>query len=91
MTWQLQLDGYVDTSRQRRECEQDRDRERDRVHHRDETTIVIRECHGFVNPCGCNLWVSAGTGTGWDLVTQAEPMPVRRRVACKTLARFKIM
>ena len=40
--------------------------------------VGIRECHGFVNPCRCNLRASEGAGMGWDLVTLVQPVPVRR-------------
>ena len=37
-----------------------------------------RECHRFVNPCGSTPQVRTGTGTGWGLVTLAQPAPVVR-------------
>jgi len=37
-----------------------------------------RECHGFTNPCGLRSWVVTGTGTGWQIVTPAKPVPVAR-------------
>ena len=37
-----------------------------------------RECQGFVTPCRCNIRASEGTGTGWDLVSLAQPVPVGR-------------
>jgi len=40
--------------------------------------LVVRECHGFVNPCGSTPRVRTGTGTGWGLVTLAQPAPMVR-------------
>jgi len=31
----------------------------------------VRECHGFINPCGLASWVVAGVGAGWVFVTPA--------------------
>jgi len=38
----------------------------------------IRECHGFVNPCGLMPQVPAGAGAGCEFVTLAQPVPVTR-------------
>ena len=27
-----------------------------------------RDCHGFVNPCGSQVWVGTGVGKGWEFV-----------------------
>jgi hypothetical protein len=35
------------------------------------TCASIRECHGFVNPCGLASRVVAGAGAGWVFVTPA--------------------
>jgi len=37
---------------------------------------VIRECHGFMNPCGLAPRVVAGVGAGWAFVTPAQPIPM---------------
>ena len=42
------------------------------------SAYLIRECHRFVNPCGSMPRVRTGTGTGWGLVTLAQPAPVVR-------------
>ena len=39
---------------------------------------IRRECHGFTNPCGLRSRVVTGTGTGWQIVTPAKPVPVAR-------------
>jgi len=41
-------------------------------------TSAARECHGFTNPCGLRSRVVTGTGTGWQIVTPAKPVPVAR-------------
>jgi len=40
--------------------------------------VSSRECHGFTNPCGLRSRVVTGTGTGWQIVTPAKPVPVAR-------------
>ena len=40
--------------------------------------IPIRECHGFVSPCGQKSRAHTGTGTGWGSVTLTQPAPVMR-------------
>ena len=35
----------------------------------------IRECHGFTNPCGLVLRVTAGAGTGCEFATLTQPVP----------------
>ena len=34
-----------------------------------------RECHGFTNPCGLVLRVTAGAGTGCEFATLTQPVP----------------
>ena len=41
-----------------------------------DTDEVVREGHGFVNPCGLRPWVHMGMGTGWGLVTPTQPVPM---------------
>jgi len=35
----------------------------------------LRECHGFTNPCGLVLRVTAGVGTGCEFATLTQPVP----------------
>ena len=36
----------------------------------------VRECHGFVNPCGLVPQVPVGAGMGCEFVTLAQPVPM---------------
>ena len=38
--------------------------------------VLVRECHRFINPCGLRPQVCAGMGTGWNVVTLAQPIPI---------------
>ena len=40
--------------------------------------IMPRECHGFTNPCGLVLRVTAGAGTGCEFATLTQPVPATR-------------
>ena len=35
-----------------------------------------RDCHGFRNPCGLQVGVGRGRGTGWHFEPPTKPAPV---------------